>query len=58
MGNDKATALLSRAEVNISGAEEVLVERRLKQLSGELQAVKTILSTIRRESFPDRRRIT
>jgi hypothetical protein len=48
--NEKATMLLSRAEVSLAGAEEVLKKKKLNGLSGELEAVNTILGIIRKES--------
>ena len=53
-GKEKADNLLSRAEVSLVGAEEVLKDRKLSELSGQIQAVNTVLSIIRRETTTSR----
>ena len=50
VASEKASMLLSRAEVSLSGAEELLKGKKLSELSGEVQAVNTILAIIRKES--------
>jgi len=51
--NEKAVELLSRVEISLLGAEEVLKEQNLAELSGELQAVSTIVDIVRKETMQD-----
>lgn len=44
----KAIALLTRAEGSISGARDVMDDKKLFHLTGELQAIDTILYKILR----------
>lgn len=50
-GNEKAIELLSRVEISLLGAEEVLKDQNLSELSGELLAVSTIIDIVRRETM-------
>ncbi len=43
---EKAIALLSRAESNINSAREVMDDKKLFHITGELQAIDTILYKI------------
>ncbi len=46
----KALELLSHAEINLMAAEEVMRERHLRELDGEITAVNYLIDTIRSES--------
>ena len=47
---EKAVEYLSRAEINLAGAGEVLQDRNLDEIKGEVEAVNTILRIIRDET--------
>ena len=47
---EKAVEFLSRAEINLAGAGEVLQDRNLNEIKGEVEAVNTILGIIRDET--------
>ena len=49
--NEKANVLLSRAEINLLAAGEVLREHHLYELWGELIAANIVIDSIREETL-------